>query len=216
MGWGLREAAVCTIASMALGVLVSFAVQLDNAWFFAFGPVHAICVFGCCHYARKDHAGFVFAVVAMFVPIWGFGLALFGVLIAWPLGGMNAGSEWLLALATITPPMVFWLFCLVAGLENRRVFVYGLPALVATSIALAVGLRDGLNSLFSLSAFAALPTALWQLLMPPAILIAAAEVRTREDRWRVRHECGECGYPLRDLPEPVCPECGSPVPLAFT
>ena len=44
------------------------------------------------------------------------------------------------------------------------------------------------------------------------MLLLSAVVLVRNRLWPVYalHQCAHCGYDLRGLPEPRCPECGAP------
>jgi hypothetical protein len=50
------------------------------------------------------------------------------------------------------------------------------------------------------------------LLILPAAALMAGPLRRR--RRRKRGECLKCGYNLTGLPEPRCPECGTPFPAS--
>ena len=49
---------------------------------------------------------------------------------------------------------------------------------------------------------------LWPLLLVAAYLAVREVRRVRSERRRIGH-CRQCGYDLRGLPEPRCPECGA-------
>jgi hypothetical protein len=61
----------------------------------------------------------------------------------------------------------------------------------------------------TIMAFHGMSVPLWPLLLVAAYL-AIREVRRVSLQRRRRGHCKNCGYDLQGLPEPRCPECGSP------
>ena len=55
-----------------------------------------------------------------------------------------------------------------------------------------------------------LPVVIWNLVVAGGLFLWAAIERRAATTPGL---CETCGYPVHDLPEPVCPECGSAVPL---
>jgi hypothetical protein len=111
--------------------------------------------------------------------------------------------------------LVVYLFCLAwICWPLRNYFTVVIVALVAATCTLLIRLPD----MFAVFRFGGWPSLLYGGVIPFAILLAgpmlllSAGVFVRKRFWPVYgpHQCAHCGYDLRGLPEPRCPECGTP------
>lgn len=208
--WRFHLALACTLASMALGGYLGALTQDAGETLGLIGPAHAICVGGCFVLVRRWGWGVAFVLASVIFPCWGYITVLAGAAVAYvPLSLFGIESEFMMSAGAFAMTSIFWTVLVGAGLGSWRVLLYGMaPLLVSIGAIVVVNPAPDLASVYGS------PIAVWHVLMPPAILIAAVQARERlehqkREARRRRGLCGECSYPVADLPGTACPECGA-------
>lgn len=162
MRWGLRRAAVCTLASMTLGA----ALGMDGPQYYFLGAVHALCVLPCGAYSRRSWDAMVWiGFLCVFFPSWGmYTCLLVGHVLAQPFHVLGYGPSVPAAPMLAMGSAVVWGLLLLILFPTVRMvaMVWG-----ASLLATIPGWIDPSDAAIDPV------TRLWHLLVPPVILLEA-------------------------------------------